>query len=75
MAVYKKWKQEEVDFIRENHEIIRDNEMAVKLSQITGEIITTAMIRRQRRKMKLKKKQGRPKKNGAVSIESMDQAS
>lgn len=63
MATYKKWKKEEIDFIKENHAVTRDEELAVKLSQITGDNITTAMIRRQRRKLSLKKSRGRPCKH------------
>lgn len=72
MATYKKWKQEEIAFIRDNHSMVRDEELAVKLSQITGENITTAMIRRQRRKLTLKKQRGRPRKNDAVTIRSSE---
>ena len=35
----------------------------MKLSQMTSQSITTAMVRRQRRKLVLKKLRGRPRKN------------
>lgn len=63
MATYKRWTAEEVDFIKNNHGLICDEELAVKLSQMTNQNITTAMIRRQRRKLKLSKPRGRPSKN------------
>ena len=44
--------------------------MAVKLSQITGDNISTSMIRRQRRKLKLVKPRGRPLKNKAVETQT-----
>jgi hypothetical protein len=66
MANYKKWSNEELDFIKNNHGIVRDEELAVKLSQMTGQNVTTAMIRRQRRKLSLKKSRGRPRKNDSV---------
>lgn len=63
MATYKKWTDSEVDYIRNNHGTVSDEELAVKLSQMTSQNITTAMIRRQRRKLKLSKPRGRPRKN------------
>lgn len=67
MANYKKWSNEEMEFIKNNHGIVRDEELAVKLSQMTGQNVTTAMIRRQRRKLSLKKSRGRPKKQGILA--------
>ena len=63
MATYKKWADSEVDYIKNNHSSVSDEELSVKLSQMTGQNITTAMIRRQRRKLKLSKPRGRPRKN------------
>lgn len=63
MATYKKWNDSEIDYIRNNHSTVCDEELAVKLSQITGQNVSTAMIRRQRRKLKLSKQRGRPSKN------------
>lgn len=63
MASYKKWTQEELDFIANNYQYINDEQLAVKLSQISNSTINTAMIRRQRRKLKLSKPRGRPSKN------------
>lgn len=62
MATYKKWKTEEIDFIRNNY-ATKDEELAAKLSQLTGDNITISMIRRQRRKLSLNKRRGRPLKN------------
>lgn len=70
MATYKKWSNTETDFIQSNHNVLCDEVLAQKLSQITGENITTAMVRRQRRKLALKKPRGRPTKNKAISTES-----
>ena len=66
MATYKKWTDSEVDFIKNNHVATPDEELAVKISQMTGQNITTAMIRRQRRKLKLSKPRGRPNKSKSV---------
>jgi len=63
MANYKKWTESELNFVRENHALMNDMELSSKLSQITGENISTAMVRRQRRKLNIKKSRGRPKKN------------
>ena len=62
MATYKKWTAEEVDFIKNNYNIISDTELAVKLTEMLNQQITTSMIRRQRRKLEIIKPRGRPKK-------------
>jgi len=67
MATYKKWADSEIDFIKNNHETMPDEVIATKLSQLSGTSISTAMVRRQRRKLQLKKLRGRPRKNVAVS--------
>lgn len=73
MITYKKWSSSETDFIRDNHSILCDEALAVKLSQMTGQTITTAMVRRQRRKLALKKPRGRPSKNRpSPSLETSD---
>lgn len=57
---YKKWSEAELNFIRDNSSTMKDSEMAVKLTQITGNSdISVAMIRRQRRKLNLAKTRGR----------------
>jgi len=67
MATYKKWSSSETEFIQNNHTLLCDEVLGVKLSQMTGQNITTAMVRRQRRKLALKKPRGRPSKNKVVS--------
>jgi hypothetical protein len=66
MANYKKWTGSETDFICNNHKLLNDASLAAKLSQMTGETISTAMVRRQRRKLRLSKPRGRPSKNKIV---------
>jgi hypothetical protein len=66
MANYKKWTSTEIDYIQSNHTLLCDEALASKLSQITGQNVTTAMVRRQRRKLALKKARGRPKKNKII---------
>jgi hypothetical protein len=66
MANYKKWTEAELNFLNSNHTLLNDAELACKLSQISGENITTAMVRRQRRKLNIKKQRGRPAKNKVV---------
>jgi hypothetical protein len=67
MATYKKWNSQEVDFIRNNY-ATKDEELAAKLSQLTGDNITVSMVRRQRRKLSLSKRRGRPKKNQVENL-------
>lgn len=68
MTSYKKWNASEIQFIQENMGISTDDQIAAKLSQITGQNITYGMVRRQRRKMGVIKKRGRPRKNRDVSV-------
>lgn len=57
---YKKWTEAELNFIRENSNSMKDVELAVRLTQITGNTdISVAMVRRQRRKLNLAKTRGR----------------
>lgn len=57
---YKKWTDAELNFIRENSNSMKDVELAVRLTQITGNTdISVAMVRRQRRKLNLAKTRGR----------------
>lgn len=66
MANYKKWTDTELKFINENQKLLSDDELANKLSQMTGQNVTTSMIRRQRRKLGIKKAKGRRPKNRIV---------
>jgi len=70
MANYKKWSDSELDFIQNNHSLLCDEALASKLTQMTGQTISTAMVRRQRRKLALKKSRGRPRKIVEVSNNS-----
>jgi hypothetical protein len=73
MATYKKWTQTDLDFIQNNQKLYSDDELASKLSQVCGQNITTAMIRRQRRKLNIEKPKGRRPKNRAVPVETVVQ--
>lgn len=68
MANYKKWTNTETDFINNNHRQMCDETLAKELSRMTGQEITVAMVRRQRRKLSLKKNRGRPRKNSTIAI-------
>lgn len=70
MANYKKWSNTELEFVRDNYTTMNDLELSTKLSQITGQNISTAMIRRQRRKLNIKKNRGRPTKAKTVLSKS-----
>jgi hypothetical protein len=74
MANYKKWSDSELDFIQNNHNLLCDEALASKLTQMTGQNISTAMVRRQRRKLALKKSRGRPKKNVVLSSTNNEQS-
>lgn len=66
MAIYKRWTDAELQFIRDNLNSLADKELANKLSSMTGENISQAMVRRQRRKLGASKPRGRPKKISQV---------
>ena len=72
MATYKKWTSSEIDYIKNNHGLLHDEALAAKLSQMTGQSITTAMVRRQRRKLSIKKQRGRPSKNSSASNQDVE---
>lgn len=57
---YKRWSEAELGFIKDNCNNMRDSEIAAHLSKITSDhSITVAMVRRQRRKLKIQKTRGR----------------
>jgi hypothetical protein len=58
---YIKWSDNDLDFIRQNYEKLTDKDMSETLSKISGISISIGMIRRQRRKLQLGRKRGRPK--------------
>lgn len=66
MRTYKKWTDAELQFINDNLASFSDQEIAAKLSAMTSESISTGMVRRQRRKLGVAKKRGRPPKNRVV---------
>jgi hypothetical protein len=69
MANYKKWTDSELEYIQNNHTLLCDENLASSLSKMTGENISTAMVRRQRRKLSLGKSRGRPRKNKIINAE------
>lgn len=64
---YKKWSQTDIQFILDNQNML-DKDVAVKLSEISGQNITPSMVRRQRRKSGIAKKRGRPSKNKTAPV-------
>jgi hypothetical protein len=57
---YKKWTKEEMDFVANNSQNMKDEEIALYLNKIDGtRHITVGMVRRQRRKMSISKPRGR----------------
>ena len=72
MGKYKKWNMNELQFIKDNEQMLKDEDIAAKLGKITGENITADMVRAQRRKLKIKKRRGRKKQNIELCVESSD---
>jgi hypothetical protein len=66
MATYKRWNDAELQYIKDNLVLFSDEELATKLSEMTGETVTYGMIRRQRRKLGVSKPRGRRKKTPNV---------
>lgn len=59
MRKYKKWSKEELDTIVNTSNNMKDKDLATLLSTESQQSVTIDMIRRQRRNLKIKKKQGR----------------
>lgn len=72
---YHKWTETELQYLRDNHTVLSDEEIAGNLSKILNGNITTAMIRRQRRKLTLKKSRGRRPKNRITTPEASQASS
>jgi hypothetical protein len=70
MRSYKRWAPNELQYIKDNINQYNDKDLADKMSQMTSETISTSMIRRQRRKLGIAKKRGRPSKNEVMSNNS-----
>lgn len=66
MRSYKKWTDAEIQFINDNLTLLSDEQLASKLSAMTGENISRGMVRRQRRKLGVQKQRGRPRKHKIV---------
>lgn len=62
MKNYKKWTNDETDYIKSYHSTTPDEDLAQKLSALSSQTVTKSMIRRQRRKLHLSKPRGRPRK-------------
>jgi transposase len=57
---YKKWTKEELEFISNNAQNMKDDEIASYLNKTDGsQTITVGMVRRQRRKLSIVKPRGR----------------
>ena len=68
MRNYKKWSDAEKNFIRDNVGSFTDNEIAIKLANMTNEPVSISMIRSQRRKLGVVKSKGRPKRSQQESF-------
>ncbi len=67
---YKKWTKEEMEFVANNSQNMKDDEIAAYLNKIDGSrSITVGMVRRQRRKLNIVKPRGR-RPSAKVSTES-----
>lgn len=58
---YKQWKESDIDFIKDNYKTMTDKQISSILCKITGDNISTDMVRRQRRKCNFQRPRGRPK--------------
>lgn len=55
----KRWKQSEIDFVKNNASLMKDSEIAIKLTKITGRRITVDAVRKKRQLLGIKKEHGR----------------
>lgn len=63
---YHKWGQQELEYLVNNHITLTDSEIARSLSNMLSVDITTAMVRRQRKKLAIRKPRGRRQKGMPV---------
>jgi hypothetical protein len=67
---YKKWSKEELEFINNNSQLMKDEEIAVYLNKTdSNRQITVGMVRRQRRKLSIVKPRGRRPSKSAVETQ------
>ena len=57
----KVWEESEKAFIRNNADRMKDKELAIKLTQITGRTVSIQAVRKQRQKLGIVKAKGRGK--------------
>lgn len=55
------WTETEKNFIRANAGVMKDRELAVKLTEMTGRNVSMQAVRKQRQKLGIKKAYGRGK--------------
>jgi hypothetical protein len=55
------WSETEKDYIRNNAEKLKDKEIAAKLTEMTGRVISLQAVRKQRQKLGITKAPGRGK--------------
>jgi len=72
MRIYKKWSSQELCFIAENCNKMKDKELAVLLSEKSDCKVTVDMLRRQRRKLQIRKKRGRPFKGEETCLDQKE---
>ena len=72
MRIYKKWSSQELCFIAENCNKMKDKELAVLLSEKSDCKVTVDMLRRQRRKLQIRKKRGRPFKGEKICLDQKE---
>lgn len=70
MKTYKKWTQEELDYIKNNYQKIKDKDLAIFLTEKSGFTVTINMVRRQRRNLGTEKQRGRIKNEKNICADS-----
>lgn len=55
----KKWKESEKQYVRDNCQVMKDREIAVRLTELAGRVVSIHAVRKLRQAMNLKKKPGR----------------
>jgi hypothetical protein len=63
---YHRWSEAELQYIRDNYSFLSDHDMSLQLTLKSGHPITSAMVRRQRRKLQIGKTRGRKRKNNSI---------
>jgi hypothetical protein len=63
------WREAEKKFVADNAPTMKDSDLAAALCRLTGRLVTKNAVRDARRKLGIKKKQGRPRRGMSPAVD------